>query len=72
MIGRGNQEIGPLVLRKIGKNNIIIVSTIEKLRRIECLRIDTGDVEVDSMLQGIYKVVVGYNEFMAIRTCSNT
>lgn len=72
LIGRGNQEIGPLILRKIGKNNIIVISSIEKLRKIECLRIDTGDLEVDNILQGIYKVVVGYNEFMAIRTCSNT
>jgi predicted polyphosphate/ATP-dependent NAD kinase len=72
LLGRGNQEIGPAILKKAGKHNIIVISSIEKLRQIECLRIDTGDLEVDSMLQGIYKVIVGYNEFMAIRTCGNT
>ncbi|BDC19890.1 ATP-NAD kinase family protein [Acidianus sp. HS-5] len=72
LIGRGNQEIGPEILRRTGKDNIIIVSSKEKISRITCLRIDSGEATVDKMLEGIYKVIVGYNEFYTIRTCSMT
>ncbi|EWG07042.1 MAG: ATP-NAD/AcoX kinase [Candidatus Aramenus sulfurataquae] len=72
LIGRGNQEIGPEVLKRVGKKGIIVVSSREKLRSIDCLRIDTGDPEVDKLLQGVYNVIVGYNEFMPVKTCSNT
>ncbi len=72
LIGRGNQEIGPEVLRRAGKNNILIVSSKEKISRIDCLRIDSGEPSVDNLLKGIYKVIVGYNEFYTIRTCSMT
>ncbi len=72
LIGRGNQEIGPEVLKRVGKQGIIVVSSKEKLRGIDCLRVDSGDPEVDKLLQGVYNVIVGYNEFMPIKTCSNT
>ncbi len=69
LFGRGNQEIGPEFLRRVGKENIIVVSTREKLRTFECLRIDTGDEEVDRLLSGTYKILVDYNEFYAMYTC---
>jgi predicted polyphosphate/ATP-dependent NAD kinase len=72
LIGRGNQEIGPEILKKAGKDNIIVVSSKEKISRIDCLRIDSGDPNLDKLLQGIYKVVVGYDEFYTIKTCSMT
>ncbi|BAB66288.1 ATP-NAD kinase family protein [Sulfurisphaera tokodaii] len=72
LIGRGNQEIGPEVLQKIRRDKIIIVSTRSKLNTIECLRIDTGNPLLDRKFQGIYKVIVGYEEFVAIKTCDNT
>ena len=69
LFGRGNQEIGPEFLRRVGKDNIIVVSTREKLRTFDCLRIDTGDEELDRLLSGTYKILVDYNEFYAIYTC---
>ncbi|BFH74305.1 ATP-NAD kinase family protein [Sulfurisphaera javensis] len=72
LLGRGNQEIGPEVIRKIKKDKIIIISTKSKLKTIDCLRIDTGDSELDKKLQGVYKVIVGYGEYVAIKTCDNT
>ncbi|AWR97780.1 ATP-NAD kinase [Acidianus sulfidivorans JP7] len=69
ILGRGNQEIGPEVIRKIGKNNIYIVSTKNKLNTIQCLRIDSGDEQIDRALAGIYTIIVGYNEFYAMKTC---
>lgn len=80
LIGRGNQEIGPEFLRKLlkvsqganGKDNIIIVSTKSKLNTFDCLRIDTGDPELDVLMRGVYKIIVGYGEFVAMKTCDIT
>lgn len=69
IIGRGNQEIGPELLKRIRKDKIILISTREKLNTIDCIRIDSGDPEIDKKFQGVYKVVVGYNEFVAVKTC---
>ena len=70
ILGRGNQEIGPELLKRIKKDKIIIVATREKINTIDCIRIDSGDPEIDKELQGIYKVIVGYNEFVAMKTCN--
>lgn len=72
VVGRGNQEIGPEILKKVGKDNIYIISTKNKISTINCLRIDSGDPIVDRLLEGVYKVIVGYNEFFAVKTCSMT
>ncbi|ARM76546.1 ATP-NAD kinase family protein [Acidianus manzaensis] len=69
ILGRGNQEIGPEVLKRIDKNNIYILSTKNKLNTIKCLRIDSGDPIIDKKLEGIYTIIVGYNEFYAMKTC---
>lgn len=61
IFGRGNQQISPSVIKKVGKQNIKIVSTINKLQTIDGLRIDTGDKEVDFMFN-YAKVIVGYHD----------
>ena len=60
--GRGSKQITPEVLRLVGENNIIIVSTPGKISKLECLRVDTGDAEVDRRLRKFVKVVTGCNE----------
>jgi|Deesub1362B_J571_1020462.scaffolds.fasta_scaffold00014_77 predicted polyphosphate/ATP-dependent NAD kinase len=62
IFGRGNQQISPDVIRKVGKENIIVVSTKGKLRRVKNLRVDTGDPELDEELTGKIKVITGYME----------
>lgn len=65
IFGRGNQPISPEVLRKIGKDNIIIIATLSKLSSIgwgRPLLVDTGDDEVNKMLSGYMRVITGYNE----------
>ncbi|TRM86720.1 ATP-NAD kinase, partial [Sulfolobus sp. E3] len=69
ILGRGNQEIGPKLLQKINKTDIIIISPLKKVYTIDCLRIDTGDKFIDEKLSGIYNIIVGYNKFYAIKTC---
>jgi len=62
IFGRGSKQFTPEVLRKIGKENIMVVSTEEKLKDLDCLRVDTGDKDVDKMLKGFIKVIIGYNK----------
>ncbi|MEM3883077.1 MAG: ATP-NAD kinase family protein [Candidatus Methanomethyliaceae archaeon] len=63
IFGRGNQQISGRVLRAVGKENVLVISTREKLEGIEYLRIDTGDPEVDRLFQGGLKVLVDYGVF---------
>ncbi|MCE7918609.1 MAG: ATP-NAD kinase [Chloroflexi bacterium] len=72
LFGRGNQQIGPEVIRKVGRGNIIVVGTADKLRalRMQPLLADTGDAEVDSLLEGYFAVVTGYRESMMYKVGS--
>ena len=62
VFGRGNQQISPRVIGKVGRENLIIVATPEKLAALRgrTLLVDTGDSGVDEMLSGYHKVVIGY------------
>ncbi len=62
LLGRGNQQISGDVIKKVGKENIIIVSTNSKIIELrgKPLLVYTGDKKVDEMLKGYYRVKVGY------------
>jgi predicted polyphosphate/ATP-dependent NAD kinase len=47
ILGRGNLQISPVVIRKIGIANIIVISTPSKLMHTPTLRVDTGDEGLD-------------------------
>ncbi len=65
LLGRGNQQISPGIVKRVGKERIIIAATRSKLQSIEgnVLRVDTGDAEVDEMLRGHIRVVTDYREW---------
>ncbi len=48
LIGRGNLQLSPEVLRAIGIDNILGVVTPAKLLSVRTLRIETGDEELDA------------------------
>ncbi|MGQ9544902.1 MAG: ATP-NAD kinase family protein [Candidatus Bathycorpusculaceae bacterium] len=65
LLGRGNQQISPEIIKRIGKQRIIVVATKSKLQNIygNVLRVDTGDAEADAMLKGYIKVITDYREW---------
>ena len=65
IFGRGNQQISPRVIRKIGTDNIIIIATENKLQAIgpgRPLLVDTGDNEINKLLSGYKRIVTDYNK----------
>ena len=62
VFGRGNQQLSPSVIRAIGKDNIVIVATPNKLATLrgKPLRVDTGDHGLDEELKGYHKLHTGY------------
>ncbi len=59
IFGRGNKQFTPEVIKQIGLENIVIISTGNKIAKLDCLRVDSGDVELDRRLSGYREVIVG-------------
>lgn len=68
LFGRGNQQISPEIIKRVGKERILVLATKGKLQTIEggILRVDTGDAETDKMLRGFGKVVTDYREWRLV------
>ena len=64
VFGRGNQPLSAKVIRRVGRENIVIIATREKLRSLQGrpLRVDTGDSALDRELAGMMQVVTGYEQ----------
>lgn len=62
--GRGNQQISPDVLRRVGKDNLIIIATKRKIQILQgrSFLIDSGDSHLDNDFNGYYKVITGHRE----------
>lgn len=64
LFGRGNQQLTPEVIRAVGRENIQVLATKEKLFQLrgQPLLVDTGDAELDASLRGYYRVATSYYE----------
>lgn len=60
IFGRGNRQFTPRIIAGVGREHIKIVATRDKMQKLECLRVDTGDEELDRALSGYAEVIVGY------------
>ena len=69
LIGRGNLQLSPDVLRAIGLDSILGVATPSKLLGLSSVRIDTGDVTLDEEFKQrrFVKLLQGYRTTRVIR-----
>jgi predicted polyphosphate/ATP-dependent NAD kinase len=58
------------VIERVGAENVRIIATRQKLRPLDCLRVDTGDRDVDALLSGWTTVTVGYRESRMIKVAA--
>lgn len=65
ILGRGNQQISSKVLQRVGKRNILVIATPQKLHSLHGnpLLLDTGDESLNYHLRGYYKIITGYREY---------
>ncbi len=64
IFGRGNQQISPKVIRN---SEIYVVSSPDKLRNLDTLRVDTGDPELDEELSGWIRIRTGRRDWKLTR-----
>jgi predicted polyphosphate/ATP-dependent NAD kinase len=66
IIGRGNQQLAPDILRAIPRQNIHIIATKEKILSLQNrpLLVDSNDPDLDKSFSGYQSVLVGYDEFI--------
>ena len=64
IFGRGNQQLSPTVIRRIGLENIIIAASKPKMLSLfgKSLLVDTGDEKLNEELTGYKRVYVGYED----------
>lgn len=48
IFGRGNQQISSRVIRQVGIDNVTVIATKSKMDRLNSLRVDTSDAELDT------------------------
>jgi len=67
VLGRGNQQISAEVVRRVGPDHVLIISTPAKLQGLKSLAVDTGDPELDQELRGFRRVVTSLHESRLMR-----
>lgn len=73
LLGRGNQQLTPAVLRAIGRERMLIVATHEKLAALQGrpLLMDVSDPALEQLLQGFVEVVTGYRSHVLYRLATH-
>ena len=69
LFGRGNQQITPNVIRRVGIQNVTVVGSRSKIEALHPRRLltDSGDDEIDRQLRGYLRVITGYKEEMVVK-----
>jgi predicted polyphosphate/ATP-dependent NAD kinase len=74
LLGRGNQQLTPALLRRLGRDAIWVVGTRTKLASLEGrpLLLDTDDPALDREWSGLVEVTAGYEDRLFYRLSAET
>lgn len=69
ILGRGNQQLSPAVVRRVGKDNMHVIASKAKLHGLgqRPLLVDTGEPQLDAELSGLIRVTTGYHDEVFVR-----
>lgn len=69
LIGRGNQQLSPELLRSLSPTDLWVVATRTKLASLEGrpLLVDTDDPSLDLAMSGLIEIVTGYEDRLLYR-----
>ena len=69
LFGRGNQQITAEIIRRVTRENIIVVASTKKIFELprQCILIDTGNKKLDNELAGYLKVQTDKNLTFVIK-----
>ena len=64
LLGRGNQQLSPELVRRAGRERLLVVATRSKLAALEGrpLQVDSNDPALDRELSGYLPVITGYDD----------
>lgn len=73
LLGRGNQQITPAVLRCIGRAGMTVLATHEKLKELggRPLLMDLPDEELATEFSGFIEVITGYQSRVLYRLATH-
>jgi len=69
VFGRGNQQLSPEVISRVGLDNIEILAALDKVLALDppALRVDTGDPALDAKLTGYRRVRIAPNRSLVLK-----
>ncbi len=72
LLGRGNQQLSPTVIKKIGPDAIDVICATSKLSALTTqeLSVDTGDVGLDRSLAGYRQIITGPRRRQMVRVAA--
>jgi len=72
LLGRGNQQISPRLVARVGRDGLIVLASEGKLQALATPRlwVDTGDAALDTALSGYIRVRTGAGRSMLMRIAS--
>lgn len=73
ILGRGNQQLTPALIRAIGRENFFVIATKTKITALEGrpLLVDSNDPVLDIEWQGYIQVVTGYRDVVMYRVSAS-
>ncbi len=73
ILGRGNQQLSPALIRRVGRAGLMVVATKSKIAELggRPLLVDTNDAALDRELEGYLPVITGYRDSILYRVSAS-